>query len=250
MIPMSRYAYELFFEEIDKMLEKIEKIQKEDILKAAELVTDCIKNDGLVYTFGTGHSHILAEEIFFRAGTLAPVCAILEPSLTGHQGVVKSTYIERLEGFGKIIVDHIKPAPRDVFIIISNSGRNAVPIEVAIEAKKRENKVIAITSKTYSKNVSSRHPSGKKLMDVADVVLDNCGKLGDVVIKIPKIEQGLGPTSTITGAYLLNAVMVQAASNLSKVMREPPVFWSGNLPKGMKKNQLVLDKYWDRIRGW
>jgi len=247
---MSKRAYESFFSEINKMLEKIKQTQKENILKAAEFVTECVKSDGLIYTFGTGHSHTLTEEIFFRAATLAPVCAILEPSLTGNQEVVKSAYTERLEGFGKIIVNHINPAPKDVFIVISNSGRNAVPIEVALESKKRGNKVIAITSKTYSEKVPSRHSSGKKLMNVADVVLDNCGKLGDFAIKISKLEQGLGPTSTITGAYLLNAVMVQAASNLSEMMKEPPVFWSGNLPKGMEKNQKILDKYWSRIRNW
>lgn len=247
---MSKNDYELYFSRIKGILEKIEITQRENILKAAELITDCVKKDGIVYTFGTGHSHLLSEEVFFRAATLVPVCAILEPSLTGHQEVVKSTYTERLEGFGKIIVDHVGPDPQDVFIVISNSGLNAAPIEVAIEAKKRRNKVIVITSRTYSENVPSRHSSGKKLMDVADVVLDNCGKLGDFAIKIPKLEQGLGPTSTITGAYLLNAVMVQAASNLSKIMKKPPVFWSGNLPKGMEKNQKILDKYWSRIRNW
>lgn len=247
---MPKDAYELFFEEVDKILEKVRETQKENILEAAKIVSECIKNDGLVYAFGTGHSHMLSEELCFRASTLAPIYAVLEPSLTGHQNVVKTTYAERLEGFGKIILDHLKPTPKDAFIVISNSGRNASPIEVAMEAKRRGNKVIGVTSKTYSKNVSSRHSSGKKLMDIADVTLDNCGKLGDYSVNLEGLEQGVGPTSMITEAYLLHAVMVQATSNLLEVMEEPPVFWSGNLPEGMEKNQKILDKYWKRMRNW
>lgn len=247
---MQKKEYDLFFNEIDKMLKKVRETQKENILEAAKLISECIKNDGLVHTFGAGHSHMLAEEIFYRAATLAPVHAILEPSLTGHQEVMKSGDTEKLDGFGKIIVDHINFTSKDIFIIISNAGRNAVPIEVAMEARKKGNKVIAITSKTFSETVSSTHSSGKKLMDVADVVLDNCGKVGDFAIRIPKLEQGLGPTSTIIGVCLLNAVMVQAASNLSKIMKKPPVLWSGNLPKGREKNRKILNKYWNKIRNW
>lgn len=246
----SGYLYESYFDEIEKVLRKIRKTQQENILKAAELVSECIKNDGLIRAFGTGHSHILAEEIFFRAGTLAPVSAILEPSLMVHREAMKSSAMERLEGLGKIIVDYVNPGPQDLFIIISNSGRNPVPIEVAMETKKRGNKVIVVTSKTYSKSAPSRHSSGKRLMDVADVVLDNCGEIGDVAVKIPELAQGLGPTSTIASAYLLHAVMVQATSNLSKIMKEPPIFWSANLPGGMEKNRKMIDKYWGKIRNW
>ena len=246
----SGYLYESYFDEIEKVLKRVRKTQQENILKAAELVSECIKNDGLVRAFGTGHSHILAEEIFFRAGTLAPVSAILEPSLMTYHEALKSSAMERLEGFGKIIVDYVNPGPQDVFIIISNSGRNPVPIEVAMETKKRGNKVIVVTSKTYSKSAPSRHSSGKRLMDIADVVLDNCGEIGDVAVKIPGLAQGLGPTSTIASAYLLHAVMVQAASNLSKTVKEPPIFWSANLPGGMKKNRKLIDKYWGKIRNW
>ncbi|MDH5173700.1 MAG: SIS domain-containing protein [Elusimicrobiota bacterium] len=247
---MGKKVFELFFDEIDRILEKIKKAQKENILKAAELVSECIKNDGVVYTFGTGHSHLIAEEIFARASTLFPVRAILEPSLTGHHEVTKSFKVERLEGFGKIIVEHVRPKIQDIFIVISNSGVNAVPVEFAIEAKKRGNKVIAITSKHYSENVASRHSSGKKLMDVADIVLDNCGRFGDYAIKVPNLEQGLGPTSGITGAYIIHSIMVQAAANLVGVMKEPPVAWSGNLPDGDKKNQKLIEKYWNLIRNW
>lgn len=247
---MKKKTYELFSTKIKGMLEKIDETQSDKIAEAAEIVSNCIKNGGVVHTFGTGHSHIIAEEPFFRAGTLAPVNAILEPSLTGHQQVIKSSYTERMEGWGEIILDDVDPNPEDVFIVISNSGRNPAPIEVAQEAKVRGHKVIAITSKTYSGNVFSRHSSGKKLMDIAELVIDNCGKLGDVSVELENLEQKVGPTSTITGVYIFDSIMVQAASNLSEEMSEPPVFWSGNLPQGMKKNEEFIEKYKDRIQNW
>ena len=247
---MNSHIYQKYFREIDIMLEKIKATQQQNILKAARLISDCIANDGLVHAFGTGHSHILAREISFRAGTLAPVNLIYDPALAGALQMEKSSYLERLEGYGKILIDYVKPALEDVFIIISNSGRNAVPVEVALEAKKRGNKVIAVTSVLASQNSASRHSSGKRLFEVADVVLDNCGKPGDVAVKVPELDQGLGPTSTITGAYLLNAVMIQAAFNLLDQSIEPPVLWSGNLDKGMEHNEIIFKKYRQRLRFW
>lgn len=247
---MTKNAYENFASSIKDMLEEIDETQSDKILEAAEIVSDCIKNGGIVHTFGTGHSHMIAEEAFFRAGTLAPVNTILEPSLTGHQQILKSTYTERMEGWGEIVLDYVEPDPEDVFIVISNSGRNAAPVELTQEAKDRGHKVIAITSKTYSENVSSRHSSGKKLMDVAELVIDNCGKLGDISVELDNLEQKVGPTSTITGVYILDSIMVQATSNLSEEMEEVPVFWSGNLPQGMEKNEKFIEKYKDRIHDW
>jgi uncharacterized phosphosugar-binding protein len=152
----------------------------------------------------------------------------------------KSSYLERLEGYGAILFDYVKPAPEDIFIIISNSGRNAVPIEMALEAQKRGHKVIAVTSVAYSQSSTSRHSSGKRLFEAADVVLDNCSRAGDVAVKVPGLAQGLGPTSTITGAYLLNAVIVQATCKLIEKSVEPPVLWSGNLDGGMEHNERIF----------
>lgn len=247
---MSKYDFTFYFDGIDKILKEIRETQEDAILEAGKLVSNCIKMDGLAHTFGTGHSHALAEDVFFRAGTLAPISEIYDTSLAGSIQVVKSTYVERLEGYAEILMDYVKTSPEDVFIIISNSGRNAVPIEMAMEAKKRDNEVIAVTSLTYSKNISSRHSSGKKLYEIADVVLDNCGKMGDIAVEVTELPQGIGPTSTVTGSYLLHAVMVQAIFNLLEQDIEPPVFWSGNLDQGMEKNQKLLERYWDRIRNW
>ncbi len=247
---MSKYSYTAYFDEVEKLLEEIRATQGENILKAARLVSDCIAKDGLVHAFGTGHSHILAREISLRAGTLAPVSLIYDPSLAGSLQMEKSSYLERLEGYAAVLINYVDPSPQDIFIIISNSGRNAVPIEMALEARKRGHKVIGLTSVAYSRSTTSRHSSRKKLFEIADVVLDNCGKQGDAVLKLPRLDQRLGPTSTITGAYLLNAVMVQAACNLVNQSLEPPVLWSGNLDRGMEQNEGIFKQYRKRIKSW
>lgn len=247
---MYRHSFQGYFDKIDGILAEVRESQKDTILQAADLVSDCIVKDGIVHAFGTGHSHILAREISLRAGTLAPINLIYDPSLAGSLQMKKSSYLERLEGYAKVLINYVDPAPEDIFIIISNSGRNAVPVEMALEAKKRGNKIIALTSVTYSQSSTARHSSGKRLFEIADVVLDNCGRVGDVAVKVPELDQGLGPTSTIAGAYLLNAVMVQAAFNLLHQSIEPPVLWSGNLDQGMKRNERVFKKYRGRIRNW
>ena len=247
---MYRHSFQGYFDNIDGILAEVRESQKDSILQAADLVSDCIAKDGIVHAFGTGHSHILAREISLRAGTLAPINLIYDPSLAGSLQMEKSSYLERLEGYAKILIDYVDPAPEDIFIIISNSGRNAVPVEMALEAKKRSNKVIALTSVAYSQSFTARHSSGKRLFEIADVVLDNCGRVGDVAVKVPELDQGLGPTSTIAGAYLLNAVMVQAAFNLFHQSNEAPVLWSGNLDQGMERNEGIFRKYRGRIRSW
>lgn len=247
---MYRHSFQGYFDNIDGILAEVRESQKDTILQAADLVSDCIVKDGIVHAFGTGHSHILAREISLRAGTLAPINLIYDPSLAGSLQMEKSSYLERLEGYAKILIGYVDPAPEDIFIIISNSGRNAVPVEMALEAKKRGNKVIALTSVTYSQSSTARHSSGKRLFEIADVVLDNCGRVGDIAVKVPELDQGLGPTSTIAGAYLLNAVMVQAAFNLFHQSIEAPVLRSGNLDQGMERNEGIFKKYRGRIRSW
>lgn len=243
-------AYEQFFNGIDNTLIKIKETQYPNIEKAAKLVSDTLINNGIIHAFGAGHSNLLAEEISFRAGTLAPINHVIDISVAGTVDVIKSAYMERLEGVGSVIFDHVKPDPKDIFIVISNSGRNAAPVEIARDAQENGNKVIAVTSITYSKSQPSRHPSGKLLLDYADIILDNCGVEGDICVTHPDMKQGLGPTSTIAGAYLIHAVMVQAVFNLKNAGEEAPVFMSGNFDGGMEFNQVLLNRYWNRMRNW
>jgi len=239
-----------FLAKVHQILSSIEETQAESIAKASALVSECLLNDGIVYTFGTGHSHCVAEEVCWRAGCLVPIDAILEPSLTGHTQVVKSGMAERLEGFSKVILDHRELGEHDVMIVISNSGINAAPIEMAIEARKRNLPVIAITSLEYSKQSQVRQSGGKKLYEVASVAIDNCTPWGDAVMRLEGLRQPVGPVSNIAAMTIMHAIMVQAEQNMLDKGTEPPVFMSGNLDGGNESNAPLLRKYRDRVLLW
>jgi uncharacterized phosphosugar-binding protein len=235
---------------IRDVLERVELTQGPAMERAATLVADTIQTDGIVYTFGTGHSHCVAEEVVYRAGGLAPVDAILEPSLTGTTDVVASEIMERIEGIATVILDHRRVGPQDLLIIVSNSGRNGATVEMALAAQARSIKTVAVTSLDYSIKTTSRHSSGKRLCEVADVVIDNCGVLGDAALHLEGLPQPVGPTSNIAALYILHGVMARAAEILLERGVQPPVFWSGNLDGAREQNQALLDRYWGRIKMW
>lgn len=240
----------VFFEKVKEIMDKVLSTQSESIKRSAKIIADTIERDGVVYTFGTGHSHCVAEEVIYRAGGLAPFDAILEPSLTGTTDVVKSEQLERIEGISKIILEHRKLTERDSMIIISNSGRNAAPVEMAIECAKRGVSTIAITSMEYTQNVTSRHSSVKKLCDAVDVVIDNCGVFGDGTIQIGDLKPPMGSTSNIIGSSIMHAIIIEAAQLLYDRGIEPPIFLSGNLDNCREVNEKLLERYWGRIRVW
>lgn len=224
--------------------------QEDAIARSADVITNCIQAGGMVYSFGTGHSHELAEEIAYRAGGLVPVSPILEPSLTGHTEVSKSAVLEQLEGFAAAILDYYRVSRHDVLIIVSNSGRNAAPVETAIEAQRRGIPVIAVTSLAYSHQIPSRQASGKKLYEVADIVLDNGSPFGDAAIELEGLSQSVGPLSTVTGAALLHAVMVGVAERLIGKLTPVPVFRSGNLDDAAEDNDKLMNLYQGRVHIW
>ena len=167
-----------------KILNDLRTTQSENLHKAAELIATAHKNGHKFFVSGSGHSHTVAEELYGRAGTLAFTVPILTPELTLVDHPTKSTMLERLDGYAKILVDLYRVSEGDVILIASNSGRNAYPVEMALCAKEIGAKVIAITSVDHSSKTTSRHSSGKKLMDIADIVIDNCGVEGDSALKM------------------------------------------------------------------
>jgi uncharacterized phosphosugar-binding protein len=225
------------------LLEKIKGNQMHEILKASEIVAEAIYSGKWVHVFGTGHSHVMADESSGRAGGLAPFNAITDFGLSGYSGMIKSGLLEKLEGVGRIVLDCEQVRKGDVIIVVSNSGVNAAPVEVAIESKKRGLKVIAITSLAHSKSVPTRNSAGKKLFEVADIALDNCGEPGDALVKLEGMKQRVGPTSTVTGAAILNGIISQAAQLLIKKGVKPPVWISGNIPGSEADNLTLMQKY-------
>jgi uncharacterized phosphosugar-binding protein len=223
--------------------------EAEHLAQASAWMGEAIEAGGLVRIFGTGHSRLLAEEIFFRAGGLAPTDAILEDSVSGYHDVAKSELTERLEGLGEIIVAHRRLAPPDVLVIVSQSGRNAVPIEVADAARARGVRTIAITSIAHAADQPSRHSSGRHLHDAVDLVIDNGAPAGDCAVTLAN-GVPVGPLSGVLGAAIVQLLVVGAAEWLLARGVDPPIFRSGNVDGGREASQKLLDRYWDRVRGW
>lgn len=202
--------------------------QLDGIEQAARLVADALAGGRQVVGFGTGHSHLVAEDMYARAGGLRGVGAVLEPSLMLHEGSAKSSALEKLTGYGEVLVDLQGLGDGDVAIVISNSGRNAVPVEFAEAARGRGCTVVAITSVEHSQAVDSRAPSGRRLMDVADLVLDNGAPAGDAAIALAGITERVGAVSTITGCALVQAMTVEAANLMAERGLDPDVLVSNN----------------------
>ena len=211
---------------------------------AARIVADSCEKGGRFYVFGSGHSHMVAEDVYIRAGGLAFVKAILTPELMLHEMPNKSTYLERLPGYAEAIVNLYKIDEKDTLIVISNSGRNVVPVEMCMAAKAKGAKVIAMTSLKHCQNVTSRHPSGKRIIDLADVVIDNCAEAGDAAYQIEGFDGLLGPTSDSIGCAIAQAIIVDTVELLVAKGIQPPVLKSSNLDGADAYNDALFDRYY------
>ena len=236
-----------YLRNIQKLLEKLENTQEQVIEQVAEVCADCIYNGGLLYFFGTGHSHMICEEPFYRAGGLASIYPILETDLMLHEGASKSSSYERLEGLGNVVVSHTPLGKGDVLFLISNSGRNCAIIDAALEAKKRGAVTVAITSMNHTTNVASRHSSSLNLYQVCDFVLDNGGIVGDASVSLDGLPQMIAPTSSVIDITLVNLVLVNTVELLLQKGMTPPVFTSANTDQGDSANKNILETYKSRI---
>jgi uncharacterized phosphosugar-binding protein len=246
--PLSAPAAE-FLSAATARLSDLREREADHLVQGSAWMGEAIAAGGMVRIFGTGHSRLLAEEIFFRAGGLAPTDAILEDAVSGYHDVSKSELTERLEGLGEIIVAHRRLAPPDVLIIVSQSGRNAVPIEVADAARARGVRTVGITSIAHATDQPSRHSSGRHLHDAVDLVIDNGSPAGDCAVQLSN-GVPVGPLSGVLGAAVVQVLVIGAAEWLLTHGIEPPVFRSGNVDGGREESQKLLDRYWDRVRGW
>jgi len=231
------------------LLERIERTQGQALAEAARAIKHALDEGGVLHAFSTGHSHMIVEEMFYRAGGLVPVNAILDPGTMLHQGASRSTRLERLTGYAEVILQGVETRPGEPIILISNSGINAVPIEMALLAKARGLVVIAITSRSISQQLEPRHPSGKRLLDIADVVLDNCIEESDAAVEIPRSGMRVGALSSIAGIYLVERLGLAVIDEYLRAGQTPPVFISANTPGGDEWNRELVDKYKGRIRG-
>lgn len=232
-----------------ELLGTIGRTQAEPLERAARAVFASLRNGGVFHVFGGGHSHALAEEAYHRAGGLVPVNAIQEVFLTPLTPPRTSGELERVPGLARIILDGHDLRPGEALMVISNSGINAVPVEMALEGKARGLTVIALTSLRHSRAAASRHPSGRRLFEVADLVLDNCGEPGDGAVRYEGLEGRVGPTSLLAGAFLVNSLVCRVVELFLESGLTPPVYRSANLPGGDEHNRRLEAKYRGRIRG-
>ncbi|WP_413375008.1 sugar isomerase domain-containing protein [Alkalihalobacillus sp. 1P02AB] len=238
---------EAYFEMIHKLNEQIRSTQMNAICKTAKRIADSIKQGGVLHIFGSGHSHMIGEDVFYRAGGLACINAMLEPSLM-ELNIGRATLLERMHGYGQVLLSGYKLEADEVLIVISNSGINPVPIEIALEGKRKGLHVVAITSETHSKQTPSRHEEGLKLTDIADIVIDNCGQLGDAMLKEERFGTFYGPTSTQAGILIMQMIIAEVVTICAESGFRPPLFVSANREKGHERNQQLVEAYQSRVR--
>jgi uncharacterized phosphosugar-binding protein len=225
---------EKYFDLVLKLVADIEASEADNIRKAARLVADSLISNNWVYTFGSGHSQLLAMEVHSRAGGLYPVVHLPDP-MNGRA--------EKVEGFGPVLVEGINFKKGETIFVISNSGRNPEPIEIAMTAKSAGVKGIVLSSMAHSKSIKSRHSSGKMLYELGDVVIDTHTPAGDTSIPYENSPVKSGAMSTITGAVIMNAVMVEAIQYMLDAGVEPPVLLSSNIDGSDEHNQRLMDKF-------
>lgn len=220
---------------------------------AARLVADQIRADRLVHVYGPGgHSNLAAQEIFFRAGGLMHVSAMLDEGTLLSNGALRSMAVERTPGYGRVVIDDYGIGGGDLLILVNAYGINAALIDAALTAKERGATVIGVSSVRHADQTTpdhpARHPSGRNLHELVDVVVDSKVPIGDAVLELPGVSEKVGAVSTFANAYLLNAIVSEAVWQLAADGTEPPIWRSGNAPGGDEANARFLGRFRDRIK--
>ncbi|NJP97453.1 SIS domain-containing protein [Nonomuraea sp. FMUSA5-5] len=237
-----------------KVLEEVQRTQEDALARAAELAARSIARDGVVYAFGTGHSRMPVEEIFPRYGSFPGFHPIVELSMTFHNQVVgangqrQAMFIERVAGLADQILANFRLRPQDSLMVFSVSGLNAVPIEMAMGARQAGLPVIAVTSLAETHASPARHPSGTRLADHADVVIDLCSPVGDALCHVDGVAEPIGPVSTLTAVAVVNEIKVRSARLLAAGGGVPPIITSSRLVGDARSSELFEAAYHDFAR--
>jgi uncharacterized phosphosugar-binding protein len=241
-------AINAYFENLSELLNRTLETQQDALETAARQIANALRDGGMVYTFGTGHGHLLALEIFYRAGGMVRLCPILDEKLMLHISAAGSTLEERNEEWVAKLLEKYPIKAGDVLIAMSNSGRNAVPVLLADEARKRGAYVIALTSMQHTQAVTSRNRLNLRLFEAADLILDNGGVLGDASWQAADGAM-VGPTSTAIGAAMLQAIVCRVKELSLEENFEADYFKSSNVDGGDEWNNALIERYKDQIPG-
>jgi uncharacterized phosphosugar-binding protein len=247
-------VYNDYLNAANKLINDITTTQMDTIEEVSKIFANCIANDGLVHVYGSGHSRMAVEEVFPRYGSFPGFHTIVELSMTFHNQVVgangqrQAMFIENVEGLAEQILNNFIFKPQDVFLLFSTSGVGNVVVEMAMGAKKRGMKVIAITAVENCKLTPYKHSTKKKLIDVADILIDTCVPMGDAVVHIPNLITPVGPTSTIANTLIVNMIKVRVAELLTQAGQPPLVLTSPVFVGIEASRQLFEDTYNDYRR--
>ena len=225
--------------QIVEILQRIEREEREKMTEAAETVADVICRDGIIYTFGCGHSHLPCLDTFYRAGGLACVSPILDEDLMLHDGAAKSSRMEKMPGIAAEAFRRHNVTPNDLIVVISASGKNAAPVEMCECAKKAGVKLVTISSSAYIDH-------GAKLLSLGDIAVDCKVPYGDAVIDVG--EAKMGGLSTYASLFILNSILIDGAKKALAKGTVPPVYRSGNVEGGTAKNVALEERYFGRIK--
>lgn len=235
---------EKYLESIVDVLNKIANTQKEKISEASKMVSDVIKNDGIIYIFGCGHSHLIALDCFYRAGGLANVSAMLDTDLMLHNGAAKSSKMEKMTGIAESIFDRYCITDKDLLIVVSTSGKNAVPVEMAQIASKKGINNIAVVSSAYFADKKD----ATMLYETAAMYIDNCVPHGDAIIDVSGAETKMGSLSSVASYFILQTILMEGADIAGKDGAFLPVYMSGNVEGGAEFNKKLIKEYMPRIK--
>jgi uncharacterized phosphosugar-binding protein len=237
-----------YFKRLQNMLDRILDTQSDSILRAAQLVADAAEGSSNIFAFGCNHAALCTLELYYRTGGMVIINPLRGPGVTlDADPVTLTTQMERLPGYGRILVDESPLCEGDLLILHSVSGRNAVAIDAAVRAGEKRIRTVCLTNMNTSAVLPPRHESGKRLFEVCDVVIDNCGDYGDASMQLEGFPGKIAPTSTAIGAAILNAVVLEACGILAGKGIDPPVYMSSNIPGGDQYNARMMDQYRDRI---
>ena len=237
---------------IDGVIQLLQRITEEEmpaLRDAAKIMAEAIAQGKRIFAFGCTHSSLPIQDLVYRAGGLMLINPIFGPGIASLdvRPATMSSAIERLQGYAQALLDNNPIGAGDVLILVSVSGRNAVPVEMAQLARERGLKVIGVTSRVYTDAFASRHPSGKKMYEFADVVLDNKVDQGDAMLQAEGVPQRFCPASGVTSTALLQALVAATVEELLARGITPPIFLAANVDGGAEYNARLLAQYKDRI---
>ena len=236
--------FETYLEKTQDVLQRIRQTQSASIADASAVAARTIENGGIIYLFGCGHSHLIALDNFYRAGGLCNVCPILDSDLMLHDGAAKSSKMEKMSGLAEPVLDRYCLTEKDCLFVISTSGKNAVPVEMAQAAVARGIPTVAVVSGAYFDD----HSTMPKLYECVPVYIDNCVPHGDAVIGLPGCDAPMGSVSTAASSFIMQSVLLEAAAAAAQKGVKPPIYKSGNVEGGAEFNKALIREYMPRIK--